>query len=316
MLSTGALGHREGLLIQLVDEEGFEGWGDAAPLPGFSVESLTEVEDAAKDLLANFEEGLIPDALPSLSFARDTALGMLDGQRETELAVNKLPLNSLLGRGAELDAATLAYPAIKLKVGGDPLQEALRVSEICSQLPPEMGIRLDANRAWELDQLLAFADGIDVSRIAYIEEPLVDGRGLEHVFFQSGLRIALDESLLERSAVQADFEEGVSAVILKPTLLGSLKNIAAWCTAAEMRGVERVFSSCFESGVGHWSIGRLALAFAGDCPAGLDTYRAFEEDIMNPGLEADAGALALSSPFGQRYAIRTDQLREVGSWRV
>ena len=32
--------HREGILLRLTDLEGRTGWGDAAPLPGFSRETL------------------------------------------------------------------------------------------------------------------------------------------------------------------------------------------------------------------------------------------------------------------------------------
>ena len=48
-----ALHHREGLLLRLSGDEGSEGWGEAAPLPGFSVESQGEAASKLRRLAAS-----------------------------------------------------------------------------------------------------------------------------------------------------------------------------------------------------------------------------------------------------------------------
>ena len=41
-LGSLTLDHREGLLLKLSGDDGSEGWGETAPLPGFSMESQDE----------------------------------------------------------------------------------------------------------------------------------------------------------------------------------------------------------------------------------------------------------------------------------
>ncbi|MBA2533696.1 MAG: hypothetical protein H0V21_01645, partial [Rubrobacter sp.] len=42
VLKNTTLRHRDGLLLKLSGSDGSEGWGETAPLPGFSRESLDE----------------------------------------------------------------------------------------------------------------------------------------------------------------------------------------------------------------------------------------------------------------------------------
>ena len=91
------------------------------------------------------------------------------------------------------------------------------------------------------------------------------------------------------------------AFVLKPTLLGGLSRTLRVAGQALRLGVTPVVSSAYESGVGMAALVALA-AGIGDCPvpAGLDTYRAMAEDVLEtplklPAPDVDVGETAQAS---------------------
>jgi O-succinylbenzoate synthase len=319
---------REGVLLRAAFADGREAWGDAAPLPGFSRESLGEAAAALRalapalagrdldprDLLdpgGAFHGALdASGALPSSArFALDLALADLAAQalgRALPAALHPdpevlLPLNGLLMGDADrvrADAARLAaagYRTLKLKVGrGDPDAEADLVRHLAAA-HPAVALRLDANRAWTPAQAARFADRLDGTRIDYIEEPLHDPADLPALWLDTGLPIALDETL-QAPGGAAHLRGWAAAAVLKPTLVGGL--MAALRLAAQARsvGVRPVLSAAFESGVGLRGVAAIAAA-TGGAPAGLDTARWLAADVLAAPLPLDRPAVDIPALF-------------------
>lgn len=215
---------RSGLLLQLVAEDGAEGWGEAAPLAGFSRETF---EEARAELLLAAQrlhgyrlprdyddlEGcsLVPThGVQSVSFAVESAYygltaqvrGVWQGACINPEAASAIQVNGLLmgdPRAAVLKAARLAregYRAVKLKVGARTLAEDVAlVHAVRDALGGGVSLRLDANRAWSLDTAIQFAQRVLDCGIEYIEEPLRDAAALPDFFLRTGMPYALDESL-------------------------------------------------------------------------------------------------------------------------
>ena len=220
-LPGGAIRERRGLLLRLEGPEGIVGWGEAAPLPGFSKESLEEAA-AALMRIAHAMQGNdlpIPTALlddnplpPSVSFAVEAACLNLAAARQgipmyrmiTDAPPKRILLNALLhGDRAEVlekagTLAALGYRAAKLKVGGADWREAAAwVGEVRAALGDAVALRLDANRAWDLPDAVAFGKAVAAYGIEYIEEPLRDPRLLPDFRAATGMDYALDETLQE-----------------------------------------------------------------------------------------------------------------------
>ena len=111
LLKGTVLHHREGLLVRLTAEGGATGWGEAAPLPGFSEESL---ERAASQLLG------LSDALVGRELTRE----VLDPDGSFAREVDALDLAPSARFGLELVlwnlyAATAGKPLPEL-VSADP----------------------------------------------------------------------------------------------------------------------------------------------------------------------------------------------------
>ncbi len=317
---AGRYRQRDGALVRLVDAEGRVGWGDAAPLPGFSRETLAQTQSALRgiapalagrtlDPLAVVADGPFHRALDaaelpsSARFGLDLALVDLAAQElgrtlpqvlHPDPAV-VLPLNGLvMGGDAPAQARALAeagYSAVKLKVGRASVDEDVEtVRAVRQSLPSSVALRLDANRAWSWSQAIAFAEGVDGLDLDYVEEPLAEPARLPELWHDTGMPVAVDESVQEGAEIRG----WASTAVLKPTLIGGL--IATLRRAAEARavGVRVVLSASFESGVGLRGVAALAAATGGQ-PAGLDTYRWLAADVL-------AGAVpdeAPPPPFGR-----------------
>jgi o-succinylbenzoate synthase len=278
---------REGVLLSPVDQP--HCWGEAAPLPGLSQET---VDDVIRGLQVDTE--LQP---PSLLFALESL--------EAPSAGGRVPVSALLWgtRAAVLKRARelhdLPFPTVKLKVGRQrSVAEEIRlVADVRQQLRDDQPLRLDANRRWALPQAVQFGKGVRSLGIEYVEEPLRRPRECEAFFEQTGVPYALDETLAESPRMES-FPH-VAALVVKPTLLGdqgSLQHI-------QSSGVPLVFSSCFESGLGVLSVARLAAAYAPSTPAGLDTSRWILRDLLVPPLNLDQGFVDLDASNRVDYSL-------------
>lgn len=275
---------RDGLLLCLRQGE-HEGWGEIAPLPGFSVESL---EDAQAEVVAwalrwqNGDAAALP-ALPSSAFGVSCALAELNGELPDAADYRAAPLCT--GDPDELFAVLQQMPGekvAKVKVG---LWEAVRdgmVVNLLLEAIPDLKLRLDANRAWTPLKAQQFAKYVNPdyrSRITFLEEPCRTRDDSRAFARETGIAIAWDESLRE-----ADFtfaaEPGVSAVVIKPTLTGSLQKVREQVATAHALGLTAVISSSIESSLGLTQLARIAAWLTPDTIPGLDTLNLMQAQLV------------------------------------
>jgi len=319
---------RTGLIIELENESGNRSLGEVSPLPGLSCEKFCT---AQKQLLTlrtamvgtdvpvdvgfssdGFDQWLEKHALtPSVRFGFESAIlgltalargkflfpSLSDAPRDT-VTINGLlsgSLKSVLEKANTLLQA--GYRAFKLKVGRRGLSEDIAVVKQLRKLLPENTIlRLDANRAWSIDQAITFSDAVSEFCIDYIEEPGKSGADLK-TLLDGGrftLPIALDESLSEKTPNELASLSSADAMVIKPTLFG-IERTVQYAKSGMHLGMRPVISSAFESGVGLTMLARLAASVSQEnIPAGLDTLDWFESDLLNNPLTVRQGSLQLS----------------------
>ena len=325
------LHQREGWLLRATADGGEIGWGEVAPLPGFSRESQAEVEQALvrlQDLVREKKACLISLSkrdvkeikLPaSVRFGWEMAVweclatrsgrvlpAVLAGDFAPTLSLNGL----LMGSAAEvLERATAlvnaGYTTLKLKVGRLALHDEIAlVHELRAGVGASVQLRLDANRAWSLDEACAFAEKVGAAQIAYIEEPVADPEALEAFCKETGLPVALDETLVEPSFSSLADYPFVQAVVLKPTLIGGVAATRRLVQQADERGITPVFSAAFETGVGLRALAALAAAWGNPATAaGLDTYRWLAADVLQPRLDVRGPEIDVRALFATAHLI-------------
>ncbi len=337
------LGHRyssrSGILLGIEDDDGRVGWGEISPMPGLHRETLDDVRAVLKKQFRNIQALLsqplslseyLNSLSPSLTVHKSIAYGLemaflnLFSQKTNQPIANLLSedvletvsINGLISidqtnidRSLE---AVLQKPvrSLKLKVGQHAVeQDVERVRLVRSKLPAHISLRLDANCAWEYDEAMRFASGIEPDSIEYIEEPLRDNRQLARFFQDSGLPIALDESLLDQTPQNAELSDGIAAVILKPGYLGGFTECQAWGRLAKAAGAKCVVSCALQSGLGLHAAANLAAVLNDiDVPCGLGTFAWLAEDLIEPAFASIAGQMQVKISDTVHWQLRKDMI--------
>ncbi len=277
---------REGILL-----ERDNAWAEASPLPGFSNECIDDVIAALRGEQA---------APASLEFAL-TALQCV-ADVKNEVPFNHLLLgdsDSILRAASQCTAQTCC--AVKIKVGQrDVAADVSLVKQLRDCLPAETKILLDANQTWEFDEAVSFCTAIEGVELEYIEEPLQNPMRLESLFKRTGIRYALDETLLHHITLER--WPNAEAMICKPTILGGRQAIER--LAATHKPI--VFSAAFESGIGVARIVQLASEYSPGIPAGIDTLDWLSDDLLLTSPQRSGGMLVFKG-----VEVNTESLERI-----
>lgn len=340
-------GSRRGVIITLADDTGRVAYGDIAPLPGFSREDLTQAAEELRRLRQGVVTCAVPRSLEGLSGGFDQWLGGYSlspsvrfGFESAVLCLSATVADTALARlicnapsmvistqallsGDHREAVQEAravcragYRALKLKVGQlSAAAAAATVASVRKAVGDGVLLRLDANRAWDLDGAEDFMIRAAHLNVDYLEEPVSSVpvlRQLSRRFdFRPPIPLAIDEGLLEFSPVTLPSLPGVRAVVLKPTILG-LERAVRFARRARSLGMIPIISASFESGVGLLHLAHLAAAInEEDVPVGLDTQKWFRHDLLRQPLADKAGRVELSLFDSITSLINTDYLTEL-----
>ncbi len=328
---------RSGVLVR-VQTDAAAGWGDVAPLPGFSGESLEDARETllelrpslvGLDLAADFASNqkllsLLADVPPSIRFGVELAcFSALANAAHIPLrkwlagdaARNEVRINGLLAgdRKAMIESVSdvAGFSCVKVKVGRQsPEEDARMVRDIRRALGDSVKLRLDANRRWNKEEAVRFGKLLDVE-IEYVEEPLRNPMDLPEWHAATSLAFALDETLADTPLrVWGEFR-GLAALVLKPTLMGGISRAMRFSKWAKEHARRCVVSAAFESGVGLSGLLQLGAAVGDEATAmGLDTYRWLASDVLREPLSIGA-QVVLDDLNSSSENVAMERIKEV-----
>ncbi|SJL83434.1 o-succinylbenzoate synthase [Vibrio palustris] len=291
VLRNNKLTHRVGYVVEL-SEQGRVGYGEIAPLPGFSPESVEEAGALAKEMMGDWVEYRCfnyEHAFASVACGLSMAEMELTQQLPQRGNYNTAPLCKgdpdalwpILGN-------MVGEKIAKVKVGRhEPIRDGMMVSLLLESIP-NLKLRLDANRAWSREQADKFISYLPQSmrhRIVFIEEPCHKPSDSLSFSLDSGVFIAWDETLQD-AAQQPNFRvadlTGGRALIIKPMVLGSLGYCQNLIEQANAMNMQVVVSSSIESSLGLTQLARWAALVAPTATPGLDTVDLFQEQLITP----------------------------------
>lgn len=310
--TSGVYTYREGLIIK-EDYLSFSCFGDIAPLPGFSSESLEQViaqfqhyynviehyfmQVNGYDTWQSFADSL--NLYPSLRFGLDTFV--YDRLSKTKMQpLNKqlldtssktLKINYTIGQGdfetnmnSINEAWENGYRTFKIKIGTDFNSEKKLIAKVRKNFDTCI-IRVDANQAWDISSAVQKLTMLAPYSIEYCEQP-VSKESVEDLFLvkqNSPVPIAADEAVCNLTRAKKLIKNKyVDVIIIKPMILGSYIDIAEIATLARENGIKIVFTSTFESGIGRLATAHLASCFGSlETAQGLSTGSFFCKDILD-----------------------------------
>ncbi len=284
--SAGAI-EREGLAITLEVATGtIAGRAEIAPLAGFALESLDEIEraldaidwaevDPSQDDPLTIAERLLPLELPSARFAIEVALldlaarahglsvaQMLCRGRPSTAIRNAAVIDTLEGaRDAAVAASNAGAGALRLEIGREGRAEAERAMLLDLRAWLGDGVKIRAHAHGRLgDPSHPLIGALAEIGCELLEEPFP-----VEVLLAAGelpLPIALDESaarnpILSLRAVDRRYAE---ALVIKPALIGGLARSLAFADAIQRRGGRVLIGHAFDAPHSFVACGHLALA--------------------------------------------------------
>ncbi|MCP4087944.1 MAG: o-succinylbenzoate synthase [Actinomycetia bacterium] len=321
--ARGPVKTRSGALLRVEVGNGLVGWGEAAPLDGFSPETLHDVV-AALEVWAGDVVGRPLTALPAVdsrgggtarSAATSAALDVVARRADCSLATllawpgSARPVvatNVVVGSVDPVEAARAAeagvsrgHRTVKLKVGHGSVGDDVKlVGAVRAAVGPDIAIRIDANGVWTEPTAVATLDRLASFVIEYVEDPVIGAEALARVRAATTVPIALDEPL--RTAAVLDqhlMERSIDIAVLKPTALGGPVEAMALARRAAASDVGTIVTSFLDAAVGR----AVALAVAAALPdggaAGLATGDLLATDIA-AGHPVVDGAMALGPTVG------------------
>ncbi|TYI93765.1 hypothetical protein E1A91_D02G156900v1 [Gossypium mustelinum] len=205
-----------------------------------------------------------------------------------------------------VDLVEEGFTAIKIKVArrADPVEDAAVIQEVRKKVGCHIDLRVDANRNWTYEQAIKFGFLVKDYNLQYIEEPVQHESDIIRYCEESGLPVALDETIDNcpenplNLLVKYNHHQ-IVALVIKPTVIGGFEKAAMIAQWAHIQGKMAIISAAFESGLA-LSVYILFSCYldlqnADTCklmnnsPAssvahGLGTYRWLEEDITTDPL--------------------------------
>jgi O-succinylbenzoate synthase len=303
--AAGTTTARRSLLVR-VATDAVEGWGEAAPQP---TQTRDTIEEAWELLLA--EAGRILGAADPVLIEGSAATSALD-QAVTALqasaagqslpdyvggSLDAVPASAAIGLptttadliGAVANAADAGYRHVKLKIAPGRIEDITTVRKRF----PELGIAVDGNGSFgrsDFDDLL----DLDTLDLDYIEQPLSMANLSGHIELQRrmGTRICLDESIRRLGDIVTVASAGAArAISLKPGRLGPTLT-ARGLTLAARHGLEVKIGGLIETGVGKHHLVALATHPAVSLPSDLAASQHwFAVDVVEPEWQVEDGMI-------------------------
>jgi len=310
--SRGLMSDRDSWFIKIIDDKNTKvfGLGEAAPLPGLSLELDEAFEENLKRLIEEFNDGQfsigsgdlteiskslierIPELhqFPSILFAFEMALLDMNHGGKRLIFKNSfvegqpIPINGLIwmsGMDMMLQQIEIkiqeGFDCLKLKVGGLDFEKECDILQYIRRKYFKMNItlRLDANGAFKEEEVMYKLHELAKFDIHSIEQPIKPGIDLmSDLCKNSPIPIALDEELIGITKEgRSELLDRIKPhfIILKPSLHGGLSGCKEWIEMAEKRSIGWWMTSALESNIGLNAIAQFASEYENTLPQGLGT---------------------------------------------
>ncbi len=321
--SRGVLRHKDTWFVHLWEESNPElvGVGEAGPLKGLSVDDIPDFEErinkvceaidwsslpvaTSEESLGEFLDAFVPEDLPSLKFALETAI--MDLRYGGKGVIYETPftkgeqgivINGLIWMGEEdfmakqiEEKLAKGFTCVKMKIGAIDFETEIKLlKQLRTQFPKEkLTLRVDANGAFSPEEAPSKLARLAELGLHSIEQPIKAGQVQEMraLCENTPLPIALDEELIGVKGMDKKREllEAIMPqyIILKPTLVGGIQESLEWIQLAKELNIGWWMTSALESNIGLNAVAQLTAKLETTMPQGLGTGQLYHNNIPSP----------------------------------
>ena len=314
--SRGVMKDKTSWFLSLEDDQapGSAGIGECGPLPGLSPDDKPDFEEVLSGVIRQVNRsaihvkdeagvlGMIPPEYPSIIFGFETAfLDLVNGGKRVIftngfLQGDPIDINGLIWMG-DMDfmmdqinkKIAAGFSSLKIKVGGLDFERECDILNYIRKryFRKEITIRLDANGAFKVDDVLYKLEELARYGIHSIEQPVKPGHEeMEELCRKSPIPVAFDEELIGKTSPEEkkDLLEKLKPrfIVLKPTLHGGFRGCEQWIAIAESQRIGWWITSALESSVGLNAICQFTANYKPSIPQGLGTGAIYANNIASP----------------------------------
>ena len=281
VIARGGYAHHRNVIVRLIDDDGVEGFGEAAPnrYYGESVSTVIAALGQFKPVLERAD----PFALEAIESHLNRVLrGNASAKSAVSAALHDLigkklglpvwrmwgldgtttPQSSFtiaIAENEELErrvAEARDYPILKIKLGTDRDTEIVR---IIRNAAPQKRLRVDANAAWTAKHAVHMSEFLADHQVEMLEQPVAanDIEGLRFVRERSKVPVFADESCLVATDV-AKLAGAVDGINIKLAKCGSLREALRMVHTARALDMQVMAGCMIESSLGISAIAQIS----------------------------------------------------------
>lgn len=249
-------------MVVSITESGFTGWGEAAPYPGVTTETVSEVWEALRSMgkpaKANGRTGAPASARAAVDQARAEIrarrAGMplwafMGGTRRAIRACAAIGLQQTPAETVQRVSRAVGIGLEEVKIKIEPEHDLQHLHAVRREFP-DLAVSADANGSYRRDD--QFFETVDALGLEYLEQPLGKHDLEGHANLRSRIEtpLCLDESATTSTeAVHVIERECADIVSLKPGLLG-VTEVRRIMERAQAVGVDAKVGGLVETSVG------------------------------------------------------------------
>jgi o-succinylbenzoate synthase len=319
----------DSLLVEVRDDEGRSGWGEAPQVWRVTGESIAGAEACVQEMLGPQLHGRDPDDLATLlertqaavvgnhgaKAAVDEALHDLAARRSGLSlprflggTTHRIATDVTLSAGTPDDVAASAakrvedgFDTLKVKVGADGAQDVDTVRAVRQAAGKDAKIRLDANQGWTPREAVRVITQLQDQDLELVEQPVQahDLPGLKWVSDRVDTPILADEAVYGvRDLVELITSRAADLVNVKLAKCGGIAQARTMLALAEECGVGTLIGSMMEGPVGVGAAASLAAAYGTTLTCDLDAAWWLAASPISGGVRYDGSTVILPDTPG------------------
>jgi L-alanine-DL-glutamate epimerase-like enolase superfamily enzyme len=281
VIARGGYAAHENVIVKIVDDEGIEGLGEAAPSRyyGETVGSVIAALEKFAPVLANADalslesiEAQLDRTLRKNASAKSAVSAALHDIAGKKLGIPVYRMWGLDAADAPQSSFTIAiadneglrrrvadaaeYPILKVKLG---TERDMEIVKVVREAAPQKTLRVDANAAWSPSEAVRMSAFLADHDVEFLEQPVAahDIDGLRFVRERSRLPIVADESCIVATDIPR-LAGAVDGVNIKLAKCGSLREALRMVHTARAFGMSVMAGCMIESSLGISAIGQIA----------------------------------------------------------
>lgn len=341
-IALGDMG-ADNVLVRLRTNDGVIGWGESSPFSPVMGETQATDLTMSKHLadivkgrdpftipkIAMDMEGFVPGH-PGIKAAFEMALWDITGK------ISNQPVCCMLGsfrdsfltdKTVYLDTpeimaekarniANMGFKVVKVKLGDAPEYDFQRLSAVRTAVGPKIGLRIDANQAWNAPTAVRAFKLLEPLNVEFCEQPVPhwDWDGLKYVRDHSPIAIMADESVhTPHDAIEAVRRDCCDMINVKVMKTGGILNAVRIAQIADAAGMKCMFGCMSETKIALTAAAHVVMASPNAVYADLDAFTEYDVDPTIGGIQLKDGALSLAEKPGLGLDIDANWLKGLRS---